>query len=152
MNLILEKSRYVRFYTDLSPLFSAIPDLMEYTYFVSDLEHNGCEDPRFQNSDFAISGTDLYEIVKEKEIQFIWGVFSAFKFSLNITEPFPSADGNPSFWQGIPKPQAKGAEFEIVCWDSSYTLFIGVSEEIANSLKTLYPDIKNLDQENLLNN
>ncbi|EMO24527.1 hypothetical protein LEP1GSC168_3058 [Leptospira santarosai str. HAI134] len=148
MNLILERSKFVTYYTYIDTIFEKIPGFRNYNYFISDLEYNHCEDPRLHKDDFFITGLELYEIVQKEKIQFLWGVLSAFKSVAKLTPPFPYADGNPAFWQGSPQSQADGAEFEIVCWDSCRTLFIGVSEEIQQSLKILYPDIKNLDEEN----
>jgi hypothetical protein len=75
-------------------------------------------------------------------------VFSAFLNEPDVNASnLPYADENSDLWKGEPEPQAKGAEFEIVCWDSTCTLFIGVSEQLAKSLKHLYPDIKDLNKE-----
>jgi len=148
MNLILKNSKYVKWYTNLAPLFLNIPDLKDYTYFISDLEINGrIIEPL--NNDMFISGTKLSDIVTKNDIQFCWGVFSAFKVVPNSIEPeIPFADCNPSFWKEFPTPQARDAEFEIVCFDSESILFIGVNDDIGSKLNELYPDIKDLDEEN----
>lgn len=80
------------------------------------------------------------------EVQIIWAVLSAFKKEpKEIGELIPFADGNSELWKGSPKPQLKSAIFEIVCWDSSSTLFIGVSDEIGKDLILSYPDIKKIE-------
>lgn len=40
------------------------------------------------------------------------------------------------------------SELEIVCWDSTCTLFIGCSEKIARILEKTYPDIEDLIKHN----
>jgi len=93
----------------------------------------------------------LNEILQKTKMQFIWGVLSGFSEKLTkIPSEYPYADGNPNFWEGSPKPQARDAQIEIVCWDSTCTLFININTSIAAKLKVLYPDIKDLDHENEL--
>lgn len=152
MNLILEKSKYVDYYTYIDKIFSKIPQLRKLHWLITDLEFNYCTEPSLQgDAPIFIDGKSLNKIVQASKIQFIWAVFSGYKDRLkNIPEELPYANGNPNFWKGKPKPQANGAEIEIVCWDSSYTLFINVSIDVAKKLKELYPDIHDLDKKNLV--
>jgi hypothetical protein len=150
MNLILENSDSVEFYTYLDPIFEALPELKKYDYLISDLEINGCSDTRLHKETLTISGQALSEVTEKEKVQFIWGVFSAYEKAPLMIKELPYADGNRDFWRGIPTPQAKEALFEIVAWDSTCTLFIGISDELAARLKELYPDIKDLDIENKL--
>ena len=88
----------------------------------------------------------------EFEPQFIWGVFSAIDPSDSYDgSVVPYADGNTKFWMGSPRPQLSQAKFEIVCWDSSATLFIGIDDSLVQKLVGIYPDISNLDEINRLN-
>lgn len=149
MNLIVVKSQYVDYYTYLDPIFTAIPELQKINWLISDLDYNYCEDSRLHDDPILIDGASLNEIVQNNKIQFIWAVLSGFKKPLKkLPFELPYACGNKNFWHGTPKPQAPGAEIEIVCWDSSCTLFINVNKIVADKLKKLYPDIKNLNKEN----
>jgi hypothetical protein len=149
MNLILENSKYVEYYTDLCKLFNNIPELIQYNYLISDIEFNHCSDSRLHKNPVIIDGKVLFEIVKKEDIQFNWAVLSAFKSKIESNPvKVPFADGNSTFWQGHPKPQAPGAEFEIVCWDSASTFFINMHNDITEKLLKLFPDIKDLDKEN----
>lgn len=149
MNLILENSKYVEYYSYLDSLFYKIPKLQEYHWVLSNQEISYSKVKKIHTSPAVFSGYELAEIVSTEKIQFVWGIFSAFLNKPKVdASNLPYADGNSSFWEGIPEPQAKDAEFEIVCWDSTCTLFIGVSEQLAESLKHLYPDIKDLNKEN----
>ena len=86
---------------------------------------------------------------KEFDYQFVWSVVSAFpKGADPFTTEIPYADGNPKFWEGAPEKQLKNSLFEIVCWDSSATLFIGLSNELSNKLLSNAPGIKDLNKLN----
>jgi hypothetical protein len=149
MNLILENSKYVEYYTYLDRVFDAIPELQKFNWLITDLEVNFVDDPRFYQEPVLIDGSSLNQVLQKTSIQFIWAVFSGYLEKLiEIPDELPFADGNPDFWEGSLKPQAKGAQLEIVCWDSTCTLFINVSDGMATKLKELYPDIKNLDLDN----
>jgi len=149
VNLILENSKYTEYYTYLDQVFSSVPELLSLNWLITDLEYNFCTDSRLQTDPVIIDGKSLYEIIKKEKVQFIWAVFSGFKNKIeNCSENLPFANGNPEFWKGSPTLQAEGAEIEIVCWDSTLTLFIGSNNNVTKKLKVLYPDIKNLDHEN----
>ncbi len=145
-NLILEESDYVEWYSELGPLFAGIPRLREYYYLLSDLELNRYPDTLRKGEDpILISGEELSTTLEQIEVQFIWGVLSAFeRIPTSLPVEAPYAEGNTAFWEGQPTPQAQGASFEIVCWDSSLTLFIGVDQWLASWLRKLYPDIRDL--------
>jgi hypothetical protein len=149
VNLIIEKSKYVKWYTYLDDVFQKIPELRQYRWLISNLQVNYCLDSRLHADPVMINGEDFNEIVQKQKIQFIWAVLSGFKKRID-TFPIelPYADGNRDLWVGSPSPQALGAEIEIVCWDSTCTLFIGVDNNIATKLKGIYPDIRDLDVEN----
>jgi len=147
MNLILEKSRYVESYTHLRALFDAVPQLRSYFYVISDLEVSGTKDPRLFGDVVRLSGEELHAMVRSEDMQFVWAVFSALEEPpARLPLELPSADGNPRFWEGSPKPQMPGASFEIVAFDASCTLFIGVDAALAARLRDLYQDIADLDQ------
>lgn len=42
MNLILEKSQFVDFYTYLDPIFEAVPQLADFQYLISDPQVTAC--------------------------------------------------------------------------------------------------------------
>jgi hypothetical protein len=148
MNLILQNSRFVDFHTYLDPIFEAVPELADFTYLISDHEVGWCADKRLAHSPMVIAGHELKKIVDGEKVQFIWAVLSAFNHVPIVPKKPPYADGNPGFWRGTPMPQMPDASFEIVCFDSSATLFIGVDASIAEKLRRKYPDIRILEEEN----
>ncbi len=130
VNLILENSEQVPFFTDMAATLAAIGVApREYDWYVSDVQTNKATDG-FHESDMWITGAELEKSLCGTPVQFIWGVFSAFSPSVRFDViAAPYADGNTSFWRppGV-RPQLAGACFEVVCWDSSATIFVGISK------------------------
>ncbi len=145
MNLLLEHSKCVQFYTYLDPIFDLEPRLEQFTYLISDLETAGQMHERLSGSSLIIPGKELHDIVVSAKVQFVWAVISAFDYEPTMPAELPYADGNTGLWTGSPKPQADGARFEIVCWDSGATLFIGIDAAFGQKLRMRYPDIRDLD-------
>ena len=131
MNILLERSKFVDFYTYLDPIFEAAPELADFTFLISDIELGTHRDERLATEPSIISGHELRAMVEAKKIQFIWAVLSAFDHTPTVPSELPFEDGNSRFWEGLPKPQISDAKFEIVCWDSGATLFIGIEASTA---------------------
>ncbi len=146
MNYIQEKTNKVSLYTSLKDVEKWLNiNLCDYDWHISDIEGawDELEDPSW------IQGSDLAEKLNEYDYQFVWAVLSAFpKGTKSFLTSEPYADGNPSFWKGVPQKQIKNSLFEIVCWDSSATLFIQLPKNLANNLLENAPGIKDLDYEN----
>jgi hypothetical protein len=138
MNLILEKTDGVKYFTNMREVFSALRiRCSDFDWYVSDIETNG-----FPFEEGWHRGSDLASIINNNDIQFIWAVFSAVPKGLRpeVIEP-PCIDGNPNYWNGSnPKPQLASALFEIACWDSSATILVGVDFKMAANFQTTYPD------------
>lgn len=117
----------------------------DYDWYVSDIETN-CSDSTFSQEDRWISGTELEEFLEKNDAQFEWAVFSAVPKGLRfVVETSPYIDGNPRYWSGDEVlPQLEGALFEIVCWDSSATILVGLSAAAAASFVRVYPDTRPL--------
>ncbi|MFE1570754.1 hypothetical protein [Comamonas odontotermitis] len=146
MNLILERSESVPFYTEMCRVFDALGlQASDYDWFISDIETN-IRVPGLSNEDQWIQGECLEQIIRSQEVQFIWAVFSAFpkgcRFEISVP---PYVDGNPSYWDGEEHgPQLENALFEIAAWDSSATIFIGLSKEAELRFIRAYPETKPL--------
>jgi hypothetical protein len=127
----------------MKQVFSALGDICsEYDWYISDIETNRYIEGQFDHSDKWMTGEEFNALVSAYEIQFIWAVFSAFKkgVRVDITE-VPYVYDNPNYWNGSePSPQLEGAEFEIVCWDSSATILIGISEVLSSKYCSMYTD------------
>lgn len=146
MNLILEKTDQVCFFTDMSKVFSAAEiEPQDYDWYVSDIETNFTPEG-FSGGDRWMRGEDLASLISMHDIQFIWAVFSAVPKGSrpNVSKP-PYADGNPDYWNDRnPAPQLNGALFEIACWDSSATILINLPEHAQRSFMFSYPDTQPL--------
>ena len=145
MNLVLESSERVPFYTDMRSTLTALGvNASAYDWFVSDLETSVAV-PALGVGDVWVTGEELSQVLAG-DVQFIWGVFSAVpkgtRFDVQVP---PGADGNSSLWQPPDvRPQLQEACFEIVCWDSSATVLVGVSQEQAARFLATYPEAKPL--------
>ncbi len=146
MNLIQEGNDQVKFYSSMLDVEAWLGiDLSDFDWHISDIDGgwSGLSDPAW------VTGRELKTKLAEHDYQFIWAVFSAFPSGApTILSDKPYADGNPDFWNGIPSKQLENAVFEIVCWDSSATLFIGLSDEFAQSVLAKAPGITDLNKYN----
>ena len=145
MNIILENSAQVAWHTDMAATLSALGvSPLDYDWYVSDFETN-VPVPCLSEGDAWLTGQQLADVIAEP-VQFIWAVFSAVPAGERSEfSSAPSADSNPSFWQAPEvSVQMPGAHFEVVCWDSSATLLIGVSDVQAAQFSRTYSDAKPL--------
>lgn len=148
MNLIQANTEYVKWYTNLRNVAKWLNiGIDDYSWHMSDLEiyphWEGFSDPCWR------TGKELRKYVEEHNPQFIWAVLSTFP---KDCKPFlshkPYADMNPDFWTGTPQKQLEDSLFEIVCFDSSCTLFIGLPENLSRNLINNAPGILDLNREN----
>lgn len=145
MNLILEGPDSTPFYTDMRATLKAMAvEASSYDWFVSDVETNIPVQVHIEGEGW-LSGEELAQLLVD-DIQFEWAVFSAVPRGtrFDVSSP-PFADGNGRFWQPPDvQPQLHGACFEIVSWDSSATLFIGISPLHAERIAAAYPEVRPL--------
>ncbi|MDR7150374.1 hypothetical protein J2W49_002332 [Hydrogenophaga palleronii] len=146
MNLILEKTDQVTYFTNMRLVFEAMGiSPGEFDWYISDIEVNRHPEG-FSDEDQWMDGPVLDQLLKRVEVQFIWAVFSAVPRSFrSVVTSSPYSEGNPTFWNGEPvKPQLPGALFEIVSWDSSATLLIGIPEDAGQRFAQSYSDTRPL--------
>lgn len=146
MNLILEKTDQVPYFTNMRLVFRALGiSAANYDWYVSDIETNyyGSD---FSSKDQWLSGEALHEFLERNEVQFIWAVFSAVPKGFRSSfQNSPFIEGNPSYWSGKElSPQLDGALFEIACWDSSATILVGLPPEAEASFIKIYSDARSL--------
>lgn len=144
MNLILEKTSQVTFFTNMREVLEALGiKCSDYDWYVSDVETNG-----YPFEEGWHSGEELESHIVGGNIQFIWAVFSAFPRGIRTeVHEVPYVEGNPDYWDGSdPRPQLEGANFEIACWDSSATILIGLNSKLANAFKSKFSDAVELRQ------
>lgn len=138
MNLILEKSERIKFYTNIEEILTALGEkCSNYDWYISDIELN-----EGSLKEGWHSGSELEAFLEENKVQFIWGVLSAVPlgYRRHITN-VPFVYNNPYYWNCSEiKPQLSGAKFEIACWDSSATILVGLNEKQLNCFKNNYPE------------
>ena len=151
MNLLLDSPDAVPYFTNAGATLAALGvDPADFDWYVSDIETN----LRFEGlpqADGWISGPDLAVVLSHADLQFIWGVFSAFALGARPEiRQGPTADGNPRYWRdtGSLVPELKGALFELVCWDSSATILIGITSDQAERFVAAYPMARPLSKAN----
>ncbi|MFI8707996.1 hypothetical protein ACIGHG_13120 [Bacillus sp. NPDC077411] len=157
MNFILEDVEEMKYHTDLRIIFDAFQGRqLEFNWLVTDLEcvtnskKGIIESHPIVNQDVIfITGEELNQFINTYEVQFIWGVFSAFDKSININinqlSVKPYASGNNNFWNGNPVIQHPSAVLEIVCWDSSLTLLLSKDKDIDSKFQRYFKSAKDLN-------
>jgi hypothetical protein len=146
LNIILERTDQVRFFTNMRLVFAALGvSAADFDWFVSDIETNyyGTD---FTSEDRWIDGEALQNFIDQNEVQFIWAVFSAVpKGVRTAVTKVPYIEGNKDYWNGSEMPpQLPGALFEVACWDSSATILVGLSPELEGNFKRAYSDARSL--------
>ena len=145
-------------HTDLRLVFEAWGGReREFNWLLTDHELNpyprGIARYIDRESAIWLGGPELSEIVNTYDVQFIWGVLSAFRPDVAINpaalEVHPFADGNESFWVPGTRIQHPLAEVEIVCWDSTATLLLSRDDDLTRRFRTFFPEAVDLDEYNL---
>jgi hypothetical protein len=146
MNLILERTDAVPFFTEMRSVFKALGmRARDYDWFISDIETNYYGDG-FTSEDRWIAGEALERFIAENAVQFIWAVFSAFPKGVRYPVEFsPNVEDYAGYWSGSEvTPQLKDALFEIAAWDSSATILVGLPSDAIERFRNVYPDAKSL--------
>jgi hypothetical protein len=99
-----------------------------------------------------LSGDELTDIVTKNKIQWVWGILSAFDKSIDIDitnlSVIPTFDGEWKYGGEDVHTQHPLAIAEIVCVDSSYTIFLSKDDDLSNKLHKHYSDAQDLHQWN----
>lgn len=148
MNLLLEKTDQVFFFTDMKKVFAAAEIApQDYDWYVSDIETNFTPEGLVVGDQW-MRGEELKSLIHKQEIQFIWAVFSAVPKDSRpkVSEP-PYVEGNQDYWNGKDlAPQLAGALFEIACWDSSAIILINLPEHAQRAFIASYSDTQPLSK------
>ena len=146
------------YFTNMKEIFDAIGNQQKnYNWLISDYECNIYPSSAISiGKDFVwVDGECLTEIVKKDDIQFIWGVFSAFQKTISVEQimqyDIPIADGNENLWTNKVQIQNPLADIEIIPWDSSLVVLISKADEIVNKFVNRYPKSMDLLEYNTRN-
>ncbi len=99
--------------------------------------------------EIVLTGKELCAATEALLIQYVWAVFSPLRpgHSIDLANPqsLPFADCNPALWEADPQPQHEDALFELVAWDSSYTLVICRDDEWHAKILEWFPSATTID-------
>ena len=155
MNLIIKDSSQMPRHTDVKLMFDALDGRQrEFNWLISAHEcfcwPSG--DDIFKNEIVFLSGDELTDIVTHNKIQFIWGILSAFdkstRIDINKLSVIPTFDGEWKYGGENVHTQHPLAIAEIICVDSSYTIFLSKDEDLSNRFISYYSDAQDLHQWN----
>ena len=142
------------FFTDMRAVLAALGDhVAAHNWLITDYECNDYPDAalftREPGNAVWTTGQALLDTVRLHDIQFIWGVFSAFPkyipFERVASHPEPYADGYEGFWNIQPSVQHPLATMEIVAWDSSLVLLISRDDTLVTRFRTHFPLSEDLE-------
>ncbi len=133
MTRIIRESNKLQYHTDLKEIIKPFKTefasynwlLTNQDYILLDYNKKGVVDKLDFNVDrISFQGLELLEIIENREIQFVWGVFCGFKNSIPSLDnsELPYADCNPEIWN---KPESfflPQSEIEIICFDGTSTI------------------------------
>jgi len=153
--LIIRKLK-VGYFTNLKEVFDVLGNIAtRYNWMISDYECNCYPSERipFGEKFVWLSGSELVDIFNKHEIQFIWGVVTAYEKDIGLEKileyPLPFADGYEGFWHPEVTMQNPLSIIEIVPWDSTYLLVISKLKDIIESFAKSYPDSIDLAEYNI---
>ncbi len=152
MNWIIENTDKFEYHTNLNILLEPIKDaIQEFKWLITDLEINTKELERLpinQEKDWFLISAEEMEMIRNSDIQIIWGVFSAInkneKIEITNTE-LPFADGNEQVWENG-NIQFNRSRMEIISWDSSFTIVKFIDEDLSREFKSYFTEAIELEK------
>lgn len=152
--LVLYKGE--NYFTHLKKIFVSIDNMQkEYNWLITDYECHPL-DKKIKNilsNDWCwITGEEFSNIIDKEDVQWIWGVFSAFPKYVNLEDvlksKLPIVENNKNIWKNPVNTQHPLAEIEIIAFDSSMTIFISKDERIANMFAEKFSLSEDLEKYN----
>lgn len=155
MNLIMIDSEQMPYHTDVRLIFDALEGRQkEFNWLITGHECVSWTSiiEALDEEVVFLSGEKFTDIVNENGIQFIWGILSAFDKSVDIDVKnlavLPNFDGKWKYGGGDVQTQHPLAVAEIVCVDSSYTIFLSKDDDLSRRFMKHYSDAQDLHKWN----
>jgi hypothetical protein len=156
MNGLIILELNCNYFTNLAEVFDIIGDrALEYNWLLSNYDCNIYPSEKIPTNERFVwlCGDELVNILKKDEIQFIWGVATAYEKGIALIDvlqyPLPFADGNANLWNPSITMQNPLADIEIIPWDSTFLIVIAKSKELIEKFAKEYPDSNDLAEYNL---
>jgi hypothetical protein len=155
MNWIIRRTDKLSGHTYLDQvLLPVLVDMKKFAWLISDLEYNtsgeveGIKLPVNHNLEYFLLSESEFQRLLDAEIQIYWGVILGIPES---SEPIidelnlPFAEGNPLIWKkgNIQHP---GAQIEIVCYDSGYTIVKFRNQYLSDKFKGYFTEAIELEK------
>jgi len=151
--VILTKQKKDIFYTHMSMIFEALGNVeTQYNWLITDYECNYYQSPITfdKRHDYIwLPGEELSLFIKENDLQFIWGVFSAFPKNIDINGvlKYELPKSNKDFFnKKRVEMQHPLSTIEIVSCDSSSVFVISNINDYINSFSKHFPAGENLQE------
>lgn len=142
-------------YTQMGRVFDAIHNQQQaYHWLITDID---CVPSKVEAACHGrgycwLTGEELSQIVREDDGQWVWAVLSGFEKEVPLSEvlqyPLPRANAYEGFWKNSLSIQHPLAAVEIVCWDSSLTLFLSRQAGLVEDFLDFFPFSKDLSAYN----
>jgi hypothetical protein len=153
MNLIIKDSSQMPIHTDIKLIFDTLEGRQrEFNWLITEHECYCWPSDKdiFNEGIVLLSGDELTDIVTHNNIQFVWGILSAFDKSTVIDidnlSVIPTFDGEWKYGGKDVNTQHPLAIAEIVCVDSSYTILLSKDDDLSNRFLRHYSDAQDLHQ------
>lgn len=155
MTYILENTEQTKFYTDLYEIIQPFETefammnwlLTNQDYMILDYDQKGNIEQLDQESDkITFKGAELLEILRNRRIQFVWGVFCGFKGEIPRLKDsdLPYADLNSNIWKNPDRFLLKQSEIEIISFDGTSIIFKTKDRSIETKFLQKFSDAKRL--------
>ncbi|MFI2742742.1 hypothetical protein ACG2LH_08385 [Zhouia sp. PK063] len=159
MTHILENTKQLEFHTDMGEVIKPFKEelkslnwiLTNQEYILLDYKDKGVVEKLDHQSEIIhFNGQELLDILENREIQFIWGVFCGTKKRIEKLnqDQIPYADMNSEIWTLPDKYLLPESEIEIICFDSSCTIIKFKDLEVEKRWKSKFTDAKKLKKKN----
>ncbi|GAA4305549.1 hypothetical protein [Nibribacter koreensis] len=151
MALILRNTNQVEFHTNLTEIvepfkkeFASLNWLLtNQDYTLLDYPEKSLVDKLDHESDrIEFAGPELLDIIENRYIQFIWGVFCGIRGKIPNLEKneLPYADCNAEIWTEPDQFLLAESEIEIICFDGSYTIVKFLDKKLEERFKEKFTD------------
>ena len=148
-----------RYYTDLKEILEPLRgSLKDYNFILSDFEV-ACQDRELEEylnsrESIFLRGNELYELVRDNDIQWIWGVFTGVNKDLDekyLSQELPYSR-SLNYWKKDVELEYPEGDFQIIAWDSTACLFISEEEKLSEDFIQAFPEAIDLNYVNSIIN
>lgn len=143
--VIIEQLKH-NYMTNINDLFSVMNGIeKKYNFFIYSYSCNDYPSEKLPAGvDYVwLTGAEFSNLVKENDIQFIFGLISAIPKDIPLAKILENKlgyydDGNAELWMGNIDTQIPEAEFEFIPYDSEYVVVISKNDAILDLINANY--------------